>query len=220
MRLVHALLPAFLLFASGCFGSPSPDGDAPRIGTEGPIYFQNGVPQQERGDDEYWLLLLTGSERVEIKRGDADDRAIDCGTDDEFLYHIDRAQKRLVYDAERANLTGEFPVVVVFDVTGVDFASSSYGVDCPIKRTLVPLQWSPGGNATISFDVPRFGSVELKLFPQGVLALPNDSLVTLGWGVAFNYTRTASTTANEYWVFGEWQAENLGAWPKSEIAAQ
>lgn len=220
MRLVHSLLPAFLLVAAGCFGSPSPGADAPRIGTEGPLYFQNGVAQQERGEGEYWLLWLTGTERAELRSGDDDDRSVDCGTGDDFLYRLDRDRERLVYDADDADLSGDFPVLVILDVTGVQFGSSSYGTNCPVERALVPMQWSSGGNATVEVDVPRFGSIELKLFPQGVLALPDQSLVTLGWGAGFNYTRTQSTAANEYWVFGEWRAQNLGAWPESEIVAQ
>ncbi len=217
MRFIQGLVPAFLLLAAGCFGSPTPGDDAPQIGTEGPLYFENGVPEEERGQDEYWLILLTGTERVEHKDGDGGDRVIECGASSDFLYRIDPARERLVYDADAADLhDGNFTFVVITDVTGTDFASESYGTGCPIERTIDGLS----GYAKVSFDVPRFGAVELTIYPQGVIQLPDGSPVPLGWGAGFNYTRTASTTANEYWVFGEWRAENLGAWPKDQIVAQ
>lgn len=215
MRFVQALLPVCAIVAAGCFGTPTPgDDDAPRIGTEGPLYFETGVEKQERAADEYWLLLLTGAETLELKEGEGNDRAIPCRAP--FLYELDRSKEMLIYDGSE-DLSGTFPVLVVLDVTGVDFASSSYGTGCPIERALIPMYWSSGGNATIELDVPRYGTIELTLFPQGVVALPDGSVVTLGWGAGFNYTRTASTTANEYWVFGEWRAQNLGAWPLENL---
>lgn len=214
MRLVQGLLPAFLLLAAGCFGSPTPGDAPPRIGTEGPLYFQNGVPEQERGEDEYWMVLLTGTERVEIKGGDGGDREIPCQTS--FLYDLDEHEERLVYDADAADFSDSFTIVVIVDVTGVQFASSSYGTGCPIKRNITPMD----GYAKLELEVPRFGVVELNIYPQGVIALPNGSLVKLGWGAGFNYTRTQSTAANEYWVFGQWQVQNLGAWPEAKIVAE
>jgi hypothetical protein len=213
--LALSILAIAILGTSGCFGPAGVAGDDRRhVGVSLPLYFETGVKPQNLTKETYWLVLLTGLEEHELKEGPGDDRVVACNT--QPLYELDSESRTLHYNPRMANLKDrEFRVLVIIDYEAVDFGARSLSTGCPSEYRIEALN----GRGEIKAFFDHFNeTVTVQAYPfDGTLGVQKRYVLPVGHGVGFEYTQTAATDGSEYWVFGQWYVQNLGAWPLAKL---
>lgn len=212
MRAATPIGMLLVLLVSGCFQAPTGDSVRPlRVGTDGPLFFDTPAGNDSRGQDDLWVVFVTGTENTRLN-GPGDDQTTECENEADF--EIDPDAGRLTYDPDRVEMDlDNHSILVVTMFWADDFSADHRGVLC---ASLVQAELF-NRTADTTLDLGHYGKARLRVFPQGILGIPGDYVLPLGKGARYEFVRQEATRTANYWVVGEWAVANLGAWPKSAI---
>lgn len=209
---MRAWAAALLIIASGCINPGSVD-DGVRNLTETRVV-DSGVAQHNRTTEEYYFVIVRGSEREEVIDGNDNAARVTCGFSPAFDY--DENAQSLHYDPGAVSLpVEEWAVVVAYDYWGVQVEDGSVYSGCPTLHQVHAYDGRASIGRHLRPDLPTRIVVEAR---NGFLAYNETYFLPMGNKVEGNITRIENTQDARYRITGEFEVVNLGAWPQSRVS--
>jgi hypothetical protein len=208
---VLGVLP--LLFAA-CLDGPTGSMDRYHDRTITAV-LDSGVAPVNRTADQFYFVLVHGSERAQAIRGEGRVAGV-C--ERPWVFDADAGRPTLAYDPSRVR-TGPVDPDEVQIVVGVQYLADRVGIagterDCSSLVSLRAFE----GRAQVREWLRTDLRMDLVVEPQnGFLSYNASVFVPMGKKIHVNLTRVVQTEASTFWVTGDFEVINLGAWPRDAL---
>lgn len=169
----------------------------------------SGVRPENRSAEEYYFVMVRGEEN--LSRISGKELAIqECHWKPPFEYDV--AQERVRYDSSRFAVTPNVAILVGVQALGVKFLEGA-AARCPDPLSLVAYE----GRAMVQTFVR---DIEIHLVVEarnGFVSYNQSYFLGMDQKLHVNYTRIVDHESGRYYLTGDFEIINWGAFPRKQL---